>query len=257
MNVYVRSLAGALSAGRRRVRRAHPCRGRDASRRSSRSSPASASCTSPAGPPAPIAKQRLPALVDEFAADARASPRALGAGTTRCTRNYWVSGAVGHQLKHELDLPLVTTFHTLARVEGRGRRRRRPCRASARRGRGRARAPIGSSRRRDRRERRQLVLPLRRRSRPRRGRPARRRPHRVLPRRPARGAAVRSACTSTARCCCSSGASSRSRASTSRSRALAELHDPSRDARRRGRPERARRGGRGRDGCTRWSTSSG
>ena len=31
--------------------------------------------------------------------------------------NYWLSGAVAHQLKHALDLPLVATFHTLARVK--------------------------------------------------------------------------------------------------------------------------------------------
>ncbi len=31
--------------------------------------------------------------------------------------NYWVSGAIGHRLKHELELPLVTTFHTLDRVK--------------------------------------------------------------------------------------------------------------------------------------------
>ena len=31
--------------------------------------------------------------------------------------NYWISGAVGHQLKHALDRPLVSTFHTLARVK--------------------------------------------------------------------------------------------------------------------------------------------
>jgi D-inositol-3-phosphate glycosyltransferase len=31
--------------------------------------------------------------------------------------NYWLSGAVGHRLKHELDVPLVATFHTLARVK--------------------------------------------------------------------------------------------------------------------------------------------
>ncbi|HZJ26160.1 MAG TPA: glycosyltransferase [Acidimicrobiia bacterium] len=31
--------------------------------------------------------------------------------------NYWISGAVGHQLKHALDRPLVATFHTLARVK--------------------------------------------------------------------------------------------------------------------------------------------
>src|SRR4029079_16536172 len=31
--------------------------------------------------------------------------------------NYWLSGAVAHLLKHALDLPLVSTFHTLARVK--------------------------------------------------------------------------------------------------------------------------------------------
>ena len=31
--------------------------------------------------------------------------------------NYWLSGVVGHRLKHQLDLPLVSTFHTLARVK--------------------------------------------------------------------------------------------------------------------------------------------
>jgi D-inositol-3-phosphate glycosyltransferase len=31
--------------------------------------------------------------------------------------NYWLSGVAGHTLKHELELPLVSTFHTLARVK--------------------------------------------------------------------------------------------------------------------------------------------
>jgi D-inositol-3-phosphate glycosyltransferase len=31
--------------------------------------------------------------------------------------NYWLSGIAGHRVKHELDLPLVSTFHTLARVK--------------------------------------------------------------------------------------------------------------------------------------------
>lgn len=31
--------------------------------------------------------------------------------------NYWLSGVVGHHLKHELDVPFVSTFHTLARVK--------------------------------------------------------------------------------------------------------------------------------------------
>jgi D-inositol-3-phosphate glycosyltransferase len=31
--------------------------------------------------------------------------------------NYWLSGVAGHSLKHDLNLPLVSTFHTLARVK--------------------------------------------------------------------------------------------------------------------------------------------
>lgn len=31
--------------------------------------------------------------------------------------NYWLSGVVGHRVKHRLDLPLASTFHTLARVK--------------------------------------------------------------------------------------------------------------------------------------------
>ena len=31
--------------------------------------------------------------------------------------NYWLSGLAGHRLKHELDIPLIMTFHTLERVK--------------------------------------------------------------------------------------------------------------------------------------------
>jgi D-inositol-3-phosphate glycosyltransferase len=31
--------------------------------------------------------------------------------------NYWLSGVAGHTIKHELDVPLVCTFHTLDRVK--------------------------------------------------------------------------------------------------------------------------------------------
>jgi D-inositol-3-phosphate glycosyltransferase len=34
--------------------------------------------------------------------------------------NYWLSGLAGHRIKHERDIPLVTTFHTLARVKAEG-----------------------------------------------------------------------------------------------------------------------------------------
>ena len=34
--------------------------------------------------------------------------------------NYWLSGVVGHRLKHDLGVPFVSTFHTLARVKAEG-----------------------------------------------------------------------------------------------------------------------------------------
>ena len=34
--------------------------------------------------------------------------------------NYWLSGVVGHHLKHALGVPFVSTFHTLARVKAEG-----------------------------------------------------------------------------------------------------------------------------------------
>ena len=69
----------------------------------------------PAGPSA-LPKEALPGVIDEFtdwvALDLERRERvdALHA-------NYWLSGVAGHRLKHELDLPLVSVFHTLARVK--------------------------------------------------------------------------------------------------------------------------------------------
>ncbi|MFM7060565.1 MAG: glycosyltransferase [Actinomycetes bacterium] len=68
-----------------------------------------------AGPTAPVSKHDLVDLVDDLTAAARDHldrwrPDVLHA-------NYWISGAVGHRLKHEMNLPLVATFHTLARVK--------------------------------------------------------------------------------------------------------------------------------------------
>jgi D-inositol-3-phosphate glycosyltransferase len=69
-----------------------------------------------AGPREPVAKHDLLDLVDPFADAARelllASPP-----VDVLHANYWLSGAVAHKLKHQLDLPLVATFHTLARVK--------------------------------------------------------------------------------------------------------------------------------------------
>jgi D-inositol-3-phosphate glycosyltransferase len=69
-----------------------------------------------AGPRAPVPLRALPDLVGEFT-DAARDALARAGGCDVLHANYWVSGAIGHRLKHELDLPLVTTFHTLERVK--------------------------------------------------------------------------------------------------------------------------------------------
>jgi D-inositol-3-phosphate glycosyltransferase len=66
--------------------------------------------------PYDVAKERLPELVDEFTEGVLA---ALGRSSDvdAIHANYWLSGIAGHRLKHALDVPLVSTFHTLARVK--------------------------------------------------------------------------------------------------------------------------------------------
>ena len=74
-----------------------------------------------AGPLAPVPKEQLRSLVDEFkeGVSARMTGQIAGAprdlGYDAIHANYWLSGLAGHQLKH--DLPLVSTFHTLDRVK--------------------------------------------------------------------------------------------------------------------------------------------
>jgi D-inositol-3-phosphate glycosyltransferase len=72
----------------------------------------------PAGP-AHLPKEQLPEIVPAFTAWVLNHIRAEGA-TDAIHANYWLSGVVGHQLKHLLDIPLVCTFHTLARVKAEG-----------------------------------------------------------------------------------------------------------------------------------------
>ena len=76
----------------------------------------------PAGPPEPVPKEHLRALVAEFADGVKDRMADSVAGLDEPSfdaihANYWLSGLAGHQLKHELDLPLVSTFHTLDRVK--------------------------------------------------------------------------------------------------------------------------------------------
>ncbi|MEM7142923.1 MAG: glycosyltransferase, partial [Actinomycetota bacterium] len=65
--------------------------------------------------PTDLAKEQLPEIVGEFTDGVAAHLEADPVDVIHA--NYWLSGVAGHQLKHRLDLPLVTTFHTLARVK--------------------------------------------------------------------------------------------------------------------------------------------
>lgn len=71
----------------------------------------------PAGPTAPVPKHSLPELIEPFGDAVLDQLDRCGADYEALHANYWISGAVGHRLKHELDLPLVATFHTLDRVK--------------------------------------------------------------------------------------------------------------------------------------------
>ena len=69
----------------------------------------------PAGP-ASLAKEELPSIVDEFT-DFVIDDLRSGGDVDALHANYWLSGIAGHRIKHTLDLPLVSVFHTLARVK--------------------------------------------------------------------------------------------------------------------------------------------
>ncbi len=66
-----------------------------------------------------LPKEALADELDVFTARVRDHVLA-GPGVDVIHGNYWLSGMVGHRLKHELDVPLVSTFHTLARVKAEG-----------------------------------------------------------------------------------------------------------------------------------------
>ncbi|MGO8860499.1 MAG: glycosyltransferase [Acidimicrobiales bacterium] len=72
----------------------------------------------PAGPEAALPKEALPDVVGAFTQgvlDRLADDAEIP--FTSVHANYWLSGLSGHVIKHELNLPLVCTFHTLDRVK--------------------------------------------------------------------------------------------------------------------------------------------
>ncbi len=65
--------------------------------------------------PVDLAKEQLPSVVDDFADGVAADLARKPVDVLHA--NYWLSAVAAHRLKHDLDLPLVATFHTLARVK--------------------------------------------------------------------------------------------------------------------------------------------
>lgn len=66
-----------------------------------------------------LPKEALPEIVDEFT-ERVLDDLAANGGADVVHANYWLSGVVAHRIKHELDIPFVSTFHTLARVKAEG-----------------------------------------------------------------------------------------------------------------------------------------
>lgn len=113
MNVYVREFASALAEAGvecrvyvRRWRRDLPAE--------VAVEPGFTVVHVPAGP-VDVPKEALEPLVGQFADWVARDLRTFRPDVIHA--NYWLSGVAGKQLKQELGLPLVTTFHTLARVK--------------------------------------------------------------------------------------------------------------------------------------------
>ncbi|HEY3811052.1 MAG TPA: glycosyltransferase [Acidimicrobiales bacterium] len=119
MNVYVRELSAALARSGVRCE--------VFTRAEGRAGPATVNVEPGfrvhhilAGPLGPVPKERLPDLVPAWTAGVAARLAMLadrGQPVDAIHANYWLSGLAGHQLKHELGVPLMVTFHTLDRVK--------------------------------------------------------------------------------------------------------------------------------------------
>lgn len=114
MNVYVREMAAALAHAGTECR-VYVRRWRDDLPPEVAVEPGVVVVHVDAGP-VELDKGRLAGVADEFA-------DGVLADFQRCGRpdvihaNYWLSGVAGHRVKHAVDVPLVATFHTLARVK--------------------------------------------------------------------------------------------------------------------------------------------
>ena|SRR5688572_20847115 len=71
----------------------------------------------PAGPQAPMPRERIHGHLDEFVAGVEAWRRAEGLDYDLVHGNYWLSGVVGLALRERWGVPLAQMFHTLGRLK--------------------------------------------------------------------------------------------------------------------------------------------
>jgi D-inositol-3-phosphate glycosyltransferase len=71
----------------------------------------------PAGPEAPMARERVHDHLDEFVDGVEAFRIGHGLEYDLIHAHYWLSGAVGLALRERWDVPLVQMFHTLGRLK--------------------------------------------------------------------------------------------------------------------------------------------
>ena len=71
----------------------------------------------PAGPEAPMARERVHAHLDEFFDGVEGWRIARGVEYDLVHAHYWLSGVVGLALRDRWDVPLVQMFHTLGRLK--------------------------------------------------------------------------------------------------------------------------------------------
>ena len=116
MNVYVRELAAAIAR-----------RGGEVDVFTRRESPDAPTVIDvepgvrvhhvDAGPLRPVDKELLVDHVDEFTSGVLTVMSSTAEPYDAVHANYWLSGVAGHSIKHELDLPLLVTFHTAERIK--------------------------------------------------------------------------------------------------------------------------------------------
>ena len=71
----------------------------------------------PAGPEAPMPRERIHAHLDQFVAGVEAWRETTGVDYDLIHGNYWLSGVVGLALRERWGVPLVQMFHTLGRLK--------------------------------------------------------------------------------------------------------------------------------------------